>query len=68
MVALPGYRSRRPAADILKHGLLYCSLWYRAPEILMGDANFAFPADLWSLVGPANVGSGPGGQMETIAN
>ena len=48
VVALPGYRSCRPRSDIIKYGLPYCSIYYRAPEILLGDAAFNFPADCWA--------------------
>ena len=48
VVALPGYRSCRPRSDIIKYGLPYCSIYYRAPEILFGDAAFNFPADCWA--------------------
>ena len=48
VVALPGYRSCRPRSDIIKYGLPYCSIYYRAPEILLGDPAFNFPADCWA--------------------
>ena len=48
VVALPGYRSCRPRGDIIKYGLPYCSIYYRAPEILLGDPAFNFPADCWA--------------------
>ena len=49
IVALPGYRSRRPSADVQKHGLNYCTLYTRSPELLLGDANYGFPSDVWSV-------------------
>ena len=48
VVALPGYRSCRPRSDIIKYGLPYCSIYYRAPEILLGDPAFNFPVDCWA--------------------
>ena len=48
IIALPGYRSCRPRADVQQHGLRYCTLSYRAPEVLLGDTGFSFPLDAWS--------------------
>ncbi len=28
---------------------LICTLWYRAPEILMGDKNYSFEVDIWGI-------------------
>ena len=25
------------------------TLWYRAPEILLGDNNYSLPVDIWSM-------------------
>lgn len=29
--------------------LTVITLWYRAPEILLGDLNYGFPVDMWSI-------------------
>jgi serine/threonine protein kinase len=26
-----------------------CTLWYRAPELLMGVANYSLAVDMWSI-------------------
>ena len=49
IVAVPDYRSCWATDRIVKTGLQYGTLWYRAWEVLLGDGGFNFPVDLWSL-------------------
>eukprot|EP00969_Alexandrium_andersonii_P005244 227998-Alexandrium_andersonii.AAC.1 len=40
----------RPAPELINaHGLSVVSLWYRAPEICLGDVCYSSPADMWAL-------------------
>jgi hypothetical protein len=48
LISMDGFRSNHSAKEIAEDGLLYTTLPYRAPEILLGDGNFSFPADVWS--------------------
>ena len=50
--AIPGHPEHRPLARdsrIRVHGLEAGTLWYRAPEILLGQAAFSYPVDVWSV-------------------
>ena len=29
--------------------MAYGTLWYRSPEVLLGDPGFNFPMDMWSV-------------------
>jgi serine/threonine protein kinase len=48
VVSLAGFRSERSASDVVAAGLVYCTLFYRAPEVLLGDVGFSFPVDMWA--------------------
>jgi serine/threonine protein kinase len=48
IVSMGGFRSEHSRPEIQADGLHYCTLWYRAPEICLGDDSFSFPADVWS--------------------
>ena len=40
----------QPALEVVNaHGLSVVSLWYRAPEICLGDVCFSCPVDIWAL-------------------
>ena len=46
LVNLPTYRRKDKEC---KDGLqFYCTLWYRAPELILGDITFGMPIDVWS--------------------
>jgi len=49
VIALPGYRSERPREEVMACGLEYGTIWYRAIEVLLGCASYAFGVDCWSL-------------------
>ena len=34
---------------VLEEGLEVGTLWYRAPEILLGSTSYSYPADVWAL-------------------
>lgn len=48
VVSVVGFRSERSAESVAATGLEYCTLWYRAPEVLLGDIGFSFPVDVWA--------------------
>lgn len=47
--ALPGFRTQYSKEDIMGGALQYCTLPYRAVEILLGDSAFHYPMDMWAL-------------------
>ena len=48
LYCVPGHRRLQTVAEVKKTGLRYCSLWWRAPEILLGDLSFNTPCDVWA--------------------
>ena len=44
----PDQRLRNPD-DVKKVGVVKTTLWYRAPELILGDVRFSFAIDVWSL-------------------
>lgn len=48
VVSVAGYRAAPTHREIETDGLQVATLWYRAPEILLGDLAFSFAADMWS--------------------
>ena len=42
-------RVRESSVTVEKHGLCQQTLWYRAPEVLLGDVDYGAPADIWSM-------------------
>ena len=49
VVCLPGYRSFRTAASIIKTGLHYQTQGYRAIELALGDSSWERPTDCWAV-------------------
>ncbi len=50
--AVLGSPKQRPLSKeqrIREVGVQECTLWYRAPEILLGMAAFSYPIDVWSV-------------------
>ena len=48
-LADPDQTMRPSAQDMKKQSVQVCSLYYRAPELLLGDRLFGRPVDVWSL-------------------
>ena len=45
----PDDRQRISPHDVQLKGVEQATLWYRAPESLMGCASFSYPVDVWAL-------------------
>ena len=43
------HRCSYDPAEVEKHGILLCTLFYRAPEMLFGNVSFDAKVDIWSL-------------------
>jgi len=44
---IAGFGMTRIWAAGRNHTLLVCTLWYRAPELLLGDARYTPAVDMW---------------------
>jgi serine/threonine protein kinase len=45
---VPGARVRVSTEEVARSGIAEVTLWYRSPEILLGDVAYGSPADIWS--------------------
>ena len=48
VVTLPGHKKARSTHSVCRRGVLECTLWYRAPEILLGMWDYSTAVDIWS--------------------
>lgn len=45
----PAEREQLSNQELLKEGIEFQTLWFRAPEVLFGDQTYGFAVDSWSL-------------------